>query len=97
MPNEDLKLFHLIWPIFIEQFLRMMLGNVNVFMLGKYSDIAVAAVGVSTQLINMILTIYIIVSMGTGIIISQYRGANEHRYASKSGYDITGKQIYASE
>ncbi|GHU79827.1 putative transporter YisQ [Clostridia bacterium] len=62
----------------------MTLSNINVLMLGKYSDRAVAAVGVSAQIVNMVLTLYIIVSMGTGIIISQYRGAGEGKSASLS-------------
>ncbi len=40
-----LGLFTLAWPIFVEQLLRLMLGYVSVFMLGHYSDEAVAATG----------------------------------------------------
>ncbi|MDF2521969.1 MAG: family efflux transporter [Clostridia bacterium] len=78
-----LNLLALTWPIFAENCLRMLLGNVNIFMLGKHSDKAVAAVGVSTQLINMILMIYSIVSVGTAVIISQSLGAGEKKVAAK--------------
>jgi putative MATE family efflux protein len=82
--GKRLTLLALAAPIFAETFLRMFLGNVNIFMLGKYSDNAVGAVGVSTQLINMLLMIYSIVSIGTAVIISQSLGAGERKLAAKT-------------
>ncbi len=73
----------LTWPIYIESFLRMLLGNVNIFMLSKFSDQAVGAVGVSNQLINMLYVMYGIVSLGTAITVSQYVGAGQLKMASK--------------
>jgi putative MATE family efflux protein len=81
--NRRFNLLTLTWPIFAENFLRTLLGNVNIFMIGKHSDNAVAAVGVSAQLINMILMIYSIVSVGTAVIISQSLGAGEKKNAAK--------------
>ncbi len=81
--SRRLNLLTLTWPIFAENFLRTLLGNVNIFMIGKHSDNAVAAVGVSAQLINMILMIYSIVSVGTAVIISQSLGAGEKKNAAK--------------
>lgn len=81
--SKRLNLLTLAWPIFAENFLRMFLGNVNIYMIGKHSDTAVAAVGVSAQLINMILMIYSIVSVGTAVIISQSIGAGEKKMAAK--------------
>jgi putative MATE family efflux protein len=81
--SKRLNLLALTWPIFAENFLRMLLGNVNIYMIGKHSDQAVAAVGVSAQLINMILMIYSIVSVGTAVIISQSIGAGEKKMAAK--------------
>lgn len=82
--DKKITLLSLTWPIFLENLFRMLLGNVNVLMLSRYSDKAVGAVGVANQLISMVLTLYSIVSMGTAIIISQYLGANERKSASKA-------------
>lgn len=81
--NRKTTLFSLTWPIFVENFLRMSLGNVNTFMLSRLSDNAVGAVGVANQIINMVLMIYGIVGNGTTIIINQYLGAGDRKTASR--------------
>ncbi|MCX7711790.1 MAG: MATE family efflux transporter [Clostridia bacterium] len=75
--ERKLNLFMLTWPIFIETLLRMLLGNVDTFMLSHYSEKAVAAVGATNQIIAMVLVIYSVVSTGTTIVISQYLGAGQ--------------------
>lgn len=69
------KLFKITWPIFFELLLFMLLGSVDIFMLGKYSDNAVAAVGMVNQLINMLNLLFGVITTGTMIICSQYIGA----------------------
>ena len=81
--DKKLSLLTLTWPIFLENLLRFMLGNVNIFMLSRYSDQAVAAVGVSNQIMQFILTIITVIAMGTSIIVSQYLGAKEYKIASR--------------
>lgn len=84
MDKDKRKLLAVLtWPLFIELFLRLLMGNVNVFMLSHYSDNAVGAVGVSTQIINMLLVLYSVVGTGTAIIISQYIGAGMKGNASR--------------
>lgn len=78
-----LSLFSLTWPIFIEIFLYMLLGNVDTLMLSRYSDNAVAAVGVSNQILSMIVIMYGIVSSGTAILVAQYLGAKKYFKASE--------------
>lgn len=70
-------------PIFLQNFLGMLMGSVNVFMLGHYSDQAVGAVGVANQYITMLLMLYSITSAGTGIVISQYLGAKDNKKSAK--------------
>lgn len=62
-------------PIFVETLLVMMLGAVDTFMLSRYSDNSVAAVGVDNQLMNLVFLLFEIVSLGTSILCSQYIGA----------------------
>ena len=69
------QLVQLAGPIFIETFLVMMLGAVDTFMLSRYSDASVAAVGLVNQLFNLILLVFEVISLGTSILCSQYIGA----------------------
>ena len=62
-------------PIFIETQLVMMLGAVDTFMLSRYSDNSVAAVGVVNQLMNLVFLLFEVISLGTSILCSQYFGA----------------------
>lgn len=69
------QLASLAGPIFVETLLVMMLGAVDTFMLSRYSDNSVAAVGVDNQLMNLVFLLFEIVSLGTSILCSQYIGA----------------------
>ncbi|HEY5587307.1 MAG TPA: MATE family efflux transporter [Ruminiclostridium sp.] len=81
--SDKITLPSLVAPIFLQNFLTMMMGSINVFMLGHYSDQAVGAVGVANQYITMLLMLYSITSSGTAIVISQYLGAKENKKSAK--------------
>jgi len=67
---KKMSVFALTWPIFIETLLRTMLGNVDTFMLSTYSDDAVGAVGVVSQISYILIMLYNVVSSGTLVLIS---------------------------
>lgn len=69
------KLANVSVPILVETFLVMTLGAVDTFMLSQHSDNSVAAVGLVNQLINLVFIIFMVISMGTTILCSQYIGA----------------------
>lgn len=75
--SEKKSLFSLTWPIFIETFLYMLLGTVDVFMLGKYSDNAVGAVGTVNQVMSIAGIAFTVITSGTAIICAQYIGAGK--------------------
>lgn len=81
MENNNIKfednLFKITWPIFVETLLFMLLGSMDIFILGKYSDDAVGAVGIVNQIINMLNLLFAIITAGTTIICSQYIGAKK--------------------
>jgi len=79
---KKMSVFALTWPIFIETLLRTMLGNVDTFMLSTYSDDAVGAVGVVSQISYILIMLYNVVSSGTLVLISQYLGAKKKKEAS---------------
>ncbi len=67
-------------PILIEQLFGMLLGNVDVLMLSQYSDDAVAAVGLSNQIISVGIMILGIVSLGSSIQLMQLIGSSKENY-----------------
>lgn len=69
------SLFSLTWPIFIELGLQVLVGNVDQMMISRYSENSVSAIGNSSQLINLLILLFSIISLAATILISQYRGA----------------------
>lgn len=80
---KKLTVFALTWPIFIEMLFHILMGNVDTFMLSYVSDDAVAAVGVTRQLIEFCIIIFNLIGLGVGVIIARYVGANDYSVASK--------------
>ncbi|HED1540850.1 TPA: MATE family efflux transporter [Kluyvera cryocrescens] len=74
-----LGLYTLAWPIFVEQLLRLMLGYVSVFMLGHYSDEAVAATGVANQVLAISVIFYGFLTVGVQIVVAQLLGAKRFK------------------
>jgi putative efflux protein, MATE family len=75
----QLGLYTLAWPIFIEQLLRLMMNYVSVFMLGHYSDEAVAATGVASQILAISVIFYGFLTVGVQIVVAQLLGAKRQR------------------
>ncbi|HAS8378790.1 TPA: MATE family efflux transporter [Vibrio vulnificus] len=83
--NQRMSIVTLAWPILVEILLRTALGTSDVFMLSGYSDKAVSAVGVITQLTFFLIIVSTFVSSGTGILIAQYNGAGRDQDATYVG------------
>lgn len=73
------ELFRLTLPIFIESLLILTLGAVDTFMLSRYSDESVAAVGMVNQIIMVVFLVFEVINMGTSVLVSQYVGASLKR------------------
>jgi Na+-driven multidrug efflux pump len=82
------NLFKLTWPIFIEVLFFILMGSLDTLMLSQYSDLAVAAVGISNQLVGLFGIFLNIVATGTTVVVSQYLGASND--ASAKGAIKTG-------
>ncbi|MGR5093534.1 MATE family efflux transporter [Vibrio maritimus] len=83
--NKRMNIVALTWPIFIEVLLRTALNTTDVFMLSGYSDQAVSAVGVITQISFFLIVVSMMVSSGTGILIAQYNGASKFSESAQTG------------
>ncbi|WP_078555307.1 MATE family efflux transporter [Bacillus alkalicellulosilyticus] len=80
---KNLSLFALTWPIFIEISLHMLMGSADTLMLSQYSDDGVAAVGVATQILSLIIVMFGFIATGTSVLIAQYMGAGREEDAAK--------------
>ena len=76
-----ISLFHLTWPILVENLLRISLSIVDIFMLSFYSEKAVAAVGLVSQFVFFLQLLYQMVAIGTSILISQNLGCRREKEA----------------
>ncbi|MBF0441943.1 MAG: MATE family efflux transporter [Oligoflexales bacterium] len=90
----DIPLRQLVWPVFLENLLRISLTSVDVLMLTAFSQKAVAAVGLIQQFTFFIQLLYLMVTVGASIIISQSLGARLFRDAGLAGL---GSLILVSE
>lgn len=90
------ELFRLTGPIFVDIALVMLLGAVDTVMLSRYSDDAVAAVGLDNQIISFVFLIYQFVSMGAAILCAQYFGAGlRKRFIQILGIALTVNTLLA--
>ena len=70
-------LFKLAIPLFLETLLAQFLGSIDTIMISKYNEPSVAAIGNANTVIGFLTVLFAICSIGVGIIVSQYLGANE--------------------
>lgn len=74
---QDQSLFSITWPLFIEISLHMSMGIIATLILSRYSDNAVAGVGVANQVINIFILVFNVTAIGATILIGQNLGANK--------------------
>lgn len=81
--GKNTSLFAVSFPIFIELLLQMLVNNVDQFMLSRFSDNAVAAVGNVNQILNLVLIMFSVLNSATTIMVSQYLGAKQYNRISE--------------
>lgn len=80
MTGNNIKNFSIVklsWPIFIQRLLSMCLGYVDTAMVSNYSELAVGAIGNASQIIGFLTLAFSIIATATGVVVSQYLGANK--------------------
>jgi putative MATE family efflux protein len=82
--DRKMTLAGLALPIFVENFLNKLLTMVNVYLLARLSQDAVAAIGVANQFINFITMAFSFVTFGTAVVIAQNRGAGDEERAGQA-------------
>lgn len=61
----------------------MLMGNADTLMLSMYSDNSVAAVGVSNQILSLIIVMFGFIATGTAVLVAQHFGANNEKSAAE--------------
>ncbi len=77
-----LTLLGLLWPVLLENILRNLLSTVNTVLLSRFSEGAVTAVGISSQILSLVTMFQWVIAAGAAIIISQNLGAGNKRKAT---------------
>ena len=67
-------------PLLIGNFAQQTYATVDSIVVGKYvGDEALAAIGVSNPIINLLLVLFMAISTGVGIQVAQFYGARDRR------------------
>lgn len=73
------KLFNIIVPLLLEQFLTLMVGVIDTFMVSCVNEVAVASISLINQLNNMFIMVFIAVANGGNVVLSQYIGSGNKK------------------
>jgi putative MATE family efflux protein len=77
------SVFRLAWPAIGENALQTLLGLVDTAVVARLGTAALAGVGAAQQLVWVLTTALIAVSMGTTVLIAHFIGSNERRKANE--------------
>ena len=72
---NQLSLFGLAFPIFIDIFLKQISLMINVFMVSKVSVLLVGAMSAGNQIFNLFVTVFSFLSIGCAVVVAQSLGA----------------------
>lgn len=75
--TEKTPLFILALPIFLETILHMFVGSADTIQISKYSETAVGGISNANSMLSVLTITFNIIAIATGIIVSQYLGANK--------------------
>ncbi len=77
------RMIKLFFPIFIEFLLIILLTTADTFMLSRYDELCVDAVGTANQAIQLLQIFIIISSNGVAIVVGQFLGAKKEDDAKR--------------
>ena len=78
---KSLLLFML--PILVSNLFQQLYNTVDSIVIGKYvGDNALAAVGSASPILNLLLVLFVGISVGAGVMVSQYFGAKQRKELS---------------
>lgn len=84
--NSDLK--KLIFPLFMEQLLTMLVGIADVFAVSFVGEAAVSGVSLVNAFNTIFIYLFTALASGGAVVISQYIGRNEHTTAGEASSQL---------
>ncbi|MFR2719652.1 MAG: MATE family efflux transporter, partial [Ruminococcus sp.] len=82
-PWEKILVFTI--PMLIGNIAQQLYNTVDSIVVGHYvGDNALAAVGSASPILNLLLVLFMGISVGAGVMVSQYFGAKERKELSKT-------------
>src|SRR6201990_3172386 len=76
-------LLALVWPIFIEQGLRVLIGTVDTLMVSHLGDEAVAGLSVANQIVTLFIISFAFIGIGSSVVITHHLGAGDRQGADR--------------
>lgn len=77
------KVFLFAVPLMLSSMLQLLFNAADVIVVGRFDgETALAAVGSTGALINLIVNVFLGLSIGTNVVIARYLGANRYREVS---------------
>ncbi len=86
MSRENMlqAVFVLAGPVILELLLASSVGIADTAMVGRFGPVAIAAVGLSNQLVMFLTTVFAAIRTGTTVLVAHFTGQGNHRMAEKS-------------
>lgn len=84
--NRDL--WHLIWPLLVEQLLQITLGMADIIMVSSLGEASVSGVSLVDQLNILIFQIFAALATGGAVVCSQYIGRKSSSMAQKTAMQL---------
>ena len=79
------KILAFSFPLMLTGILQLLYNAADIVVVGQYvGSVALAAVGSTGSLINLITNLFIGLSVGTSVMVAQYYGANAHKDVSEA-------------
>lgn len=75
--NNIVSICVLAIPVIIENILQTFLGTVDTYFAGKINDSAIAAIGVTNLIVNVFITFFTAISIGTSAIVARNFGKKD--------------------
>ncbi|MBM0636919.1 MATE family efflux transporter [Campylobacter sp. VicNov18] len=83
MVKKQFSLLRLSFPIFCDLFSKYLSVIINTAMVSHYSNFLVGAMGAGNQILDLFITIFLFLSVGCSVVISQALGARNFVLARK--------------
>lgn len=72
-------------PLMLSGILQLLFNAADIIVVGRFSGSqALAAVGATSALINLLINVFIGLSIGTNVLVAQYYGAKDARHVSET-------------